>query len=194
MYPLRITGPVEGPENMKEDLPKHRELGPRSYGSWGGQSYGGRSTGYLYENKVENVGSISVGVPQRKGFMSTHREMVKAAQQRGEKVHPNIAWAAKAAPEHTAENIQEVRRYGNAPPQGHQQGLHEQFPEGNRLVDQGGTYDPRRREVFTQLYPDREHTHRTSYTTESGQRKNVYAFSTDQPGSALLSKQWHPSS
>jgi hypothetical protein len=193
LYPLRITGPVEGPENMKEDLPKHRELGPRSYGSWGGQSYGGRSTGYLYENKVENVGSISVGVPQRKGFMSTQREMVKTAQQRGNYVHPNIAWAAKAAPEHTAENIQEVRRYGNTPPQGHQQGLHEQFKQSGREFS-GGMGDPRRLQSFKELYPQPVNTHRTSYTTESGRRKNVYAFSTDQPGSALLSKQWQPSS
>jgi hypothetical protein len=120
--------------------------------------------------------------------------MVKSAQQRGEKVHPNIAWAAKTAPEHTGEKIKEVRRYSSTPPQGHQQGLHEQFPEGNRIVDQGGTYDPRRREAFMGLHPEPTRTHRTSYTTESGRQKGVYAFSTDQPGSALLSKQWQPMS
>jgi hypothetical protein len=173
---------------------RHRELGPRSYGSWGGQSTGGRSKGYLYENKVENAGSISVGVPERKGFMSTHREMVQAAQKSGQYVHPNITWATQKRPEHTAERIQEVRRYSSTPPQGYQQGLHEQFPEGNREVSLGRDYDPRRREAFNQLFPDRTRTHRTSYTTESGRQKGVYAFSTDQPGSALLSKQWQPSS
>jgi hypothetical protein len=191
MYPLRITGPVEGPENIKPDVNKHRELGPRTYGAWGGASQGGRSKGYLYQNAVENAGSISVGVPQRKGFMSTHREMVKAAQQRGESVHPNIAWAVKAAPEHTGEKISQ--RWDRGPqPQGHQQALHEQFHEGT--PEHGFQADPRRLESFKELFPDRERTHRTTYTTEGGQRKGAFAFSTEQPGSALLSKQWSPMS
>lgn len=191
MYPLRITGPVEGPENMQPDVTRHRELGPRSYGSWGGQSYGGRSKGYLYENAVENAGSISVGVPERKGFMSTHREMVQAAQKSGQYVHPNIEWATKGKPEHTAERILEPRRYGSTPPQGIQQGLHEQFKQSEFS---GGVGDPRRKESFLELHPERTHTFRTSYTTESGRRKNVFAFASEQPGSALLSKQWSPSS
>jgi hypothetical protein len=187
MYPLRITGPVEGPENLQPDVTRHRELGPTRYGSWGGQSYGGRTTGYLYENKVENAGSISVGAPQRKGFLSTHREMVQAAQQRGEKVHPLIAWAAKKAPEHTEEKIKERWSSGSAP-QGRQQGLHEQFDKGEGPG--WSQADPRRGKAFEELYPDREKTFRTSYTTAGGQQKHVFAFSTEQPGSALLGKQW----
>jgi hypothetical protein len=190
MYPLRITGPVEGPENIRPDVTKHRELGPHQYGAWGGSSIGGRKTGYLYENAVENAGSISVGVPQRKGFMSTHREMVKAAQQRGEKIHPNIAWAAKVAPEHTAEKIEQ--RWGAPESQGRQQGLHEQFDKGEGPG--WAQADPRRIESFKELYPDRTKTHRVSYMTEGGRQKHAFAFSTEQPGSALLSKQWSPSS
>jgi hypothetical protein len=186
MYPLRITGPVEGPERIYPDQSRHRELGPAVH--YYGSTVGGRRKGYLYENKVENAGSISVGVPQRKGFLSTHRELVQAAQKSGQHVHPTIAWAAKAWPEHTSEKI--AQRWEAPTPQGYQQGLHEQFDKGDAW---GKGADPRRLESFKELYPDRTKTHRTSYTTESGQRKNVFAFSTEQPGSALLSKQWQGS-
>lgn len=190
MFPLRITGPVEGPENIKEDMNKHVELGPRRYGSWGGSSYGGRSIGYLYKNDIEDPGSISVGVPQRKGFMATHKEMVTQAKARGEKVHPLIDWAAKKAPEHTGEAVRGRTPYVDRNPP-RQMGLHEQFPQGD-VAGKGA--DPRRLSSFLELYPDRTRTNRRSYRTEGGQRRHVYAFSTEQPGSALLSKQWQPSS
>jgi len=190
MFPLRVTGPVEGPENIKSDMNKHVELGPQRYGSWGGSSYGGRSTGYLYKNDVEDAGSISVGVPQRKGFMATHKEMVTQAKARGEYVHPLIDWAAKKAPEHTGEAVR--GRWGQrTEPQGSQQGLHEQFDKGDSY---GKGADPRRLSSFLELHPDRTDTHRTQYTTEGGQRKGAFAFSTEQPGSGLLSKQWQPMS
>lgn len=188
MFPLRITGPVEGTEDIKSDMNKHVGLGPVRYGSWGGSSYGGRQTGYLYKNDVEDAGSISVGVPQRKGFMATHKEMVGQAKARGEHVHPLIDWATKKGPEHTGEAVR-GRWSKREEPQGTQQGLHEQFEKGDPW---GKGADPRRQESFMELHPDRTPIHRTSYTPESGRTKHVYARSTELPGSALLGKQWQP--
>ena len=84
-FPLRLVGrTVNGPDAPFPDNDKHPELG-------------GSSAGYFYENYSEDRGSVSVGVPQRKGFMATHAELVKGAMDHGEYVHPNIAWAAKRA-------------------------------------------------------------------------------------------------
>jgi hypothetical protein len=102
LYPLRITGPVEGPENVHVDTGFHGQLGEaRRHGP-----------GYLYENMAEDPESISVGTPRRKGFLSTHREMVQAAQQRGEHVHPLIEWAARMHPEHEGEEWEHPRLAG----------------------------------------------------------------------------------
>jgi hypothetical protein len=169
MYPLRITGPVEGPENPYPDMNKHVALGPRRQGSWGGQSYGGRQTGYLYKNEVEGGGAMSVGVPKRKGFLSTQREMVGAAKKRGEFVHPNIEWAVKSHPEHVAESIE--GRYSSRTPEGHryaQQHLSQSTAEAS----------------------NQERMERTSYQTQSGRTQHVYRYRDPTPGSALLSKQW----
>jgi hypothetical protein len=102
VFPLRATGDIE---------PGFRSEPPASKGFYGkGGSIrhtdlAGAEKGYRYSNVVEDEGSISVGVPQRKGFLSTHREMVEGAKARGEYVHPNVAWAAKHYPEHTGERI-----------------------------------------------------------------------------------------
>ncbi len=85
------------PENPMPDRDKHSGLQHRS-------------AGYFYKNAAEDVGHISVGVPHREGFLSTHKDMVAAAQQRGDYVHPNIAWAAKKAPEHTGEDVMAYKR------------------------------------------------------------------------------------
>lgn len=113
LFPLRLTGQMGNdkrllrgggglidagggtPETASEDVNVHSGLGRLNHG-------------YFYENSVEDPGHISVGVPQRKGFLSTHKEMVKDAQSRGEYVHPNIAWAAKKMPEHLGEEIPSV--------------------------------------------------------------------------------------
>lgn len=184
MFPLRITGPVRPPEEVKPDMMRHRELG--GMGSHMG-------AGYLYKNVVEGGESeVSVGTPTRAGFLSTHREMVTAAEKQGKKVNPVISWAARKMPQHTQEAIREPRRWLSEPPQGVQMGLHEQFaPIPTRTHEEA---DPRRQQAFLELHPDRVKTHRTSYETQSGRTKHVWAFSTEQPGSALLSKQWNPSS
>ena len=111
LFPLRITGAVEGPENVHSDVPVHRELGPARQMSFGGQVIGGRKEGYLYKNQVEDAGSISVGVPQRKGYLSTQKEMVKQAKTEGKFVHPNIEWATSKGPEHTGETYPEAHQY-----------------------------------------------------------------------------------
>lgn len=177
LFPLRITGPVAGPEHVQPDVNVHRRLG-RGSGSYGWEApqppapiKGG---GYLYENKVEAAGSISAGVPRRKGFLSTHREMVQAAQKSGEKVHPNIAWAAKAAPEHTGETIPQNR-------------WADPTPHGQRYAQHHLSYD-------TATASNQEKMARTSYQTESGRTKHVWRYRDPTPGSALLSKQqWQPS-
>jgi len=88
LFPLRITGPVQGPEKVLEDVERHSAAGQRQ-------------TGYLYENATEHAGSLSIATPRRVGYMSTHREMVEQAQKEGKYVHPMIAWAAKHHPEHS---------------------------------------------------------------------------------------------
>ena len=94
MYPLRLTGPVSGPEEARSDVSQHKALGSAR-------------SGYLYKNAAEDPGKLSVGTPTRKGFLSTHREMVTAAERRGENVHPSISWAAQHATEHTGEAMRE---------------------------------------------------------------------------------------
>lgn len=187
MYPLRITGSVDPPEEDQPDMSKHVTLGPSRHGSWGGQVYGGRKTGYLYKNEVEGGGAMSVGVPQRKGFMSTQREMVTQAKKEGKYVHPNIEWAVKGHPEHTAAVIQ--GRYDNPTPAGQryaQPMLQEQFKDT----------DPHKgAEIARQMYPETHGIARTSYQTEAGRTKHVWRYRDSTPGSALLSKQqWMPAS
>jgi hypothetical protein len=155
MYPLRITGPVEGPENLQPDVTKHFELGPASYRY--GQRVGGRRTGYLYKNVVEGgEREVSAGVPQRKGFLSTQREMVQAAKKEGRYVHPNIEWAVKNQPEHTAEKIQPR--------------FHHQTPEGER-------YAPQKLPGIEA--PNAEPIERHSYKTEEGGTQHIWRY-TDQ--------------
>lgn len=185
LYPLRITGPVEGPENLHPDVTKHYELGPSNWRY--GQNVGGRKSGYLYHNVVEGgSGEVSVGVPQRKGFLSTQREMVTQAQKEGKYVHPNIAWAAKG-PEHTTEKIE--GRYAHPTPEDQryaQPMLQEQFKDT----------DPHKgAEIARQMYPETHGMARASYQTESGRTQHVWRYRDSTPGSALLSKQqWMPSS
>jgi len=167
MYPLRITGPVEPPEapgQLYPDMPHHYPLGPAKIRY--GERVGGRSTGYLYKNEVEGGGAVSVGVPKRKGFLSTQREMVRSAQQRGEYVHPNIAWAAKHTPEHTAEEI--VPRY------------HHETPAGMRIAPQ----------QLPGVHAESEKMARTSYKTEGGKTQHVFRWRDSTPGSALNPVQW----
>lgn len=175
MFPLRITGPVRSPEEAKPDVMRHRELG-----AWG--SHGG--AGYLYKNVVEGAeGDLSVGTPGRKGYLSTHKEMVMAAEKRGEKVNPTISWAARNAPEHTGEAMKErfAHRMNEGASQGRQMGLHEQHPMDS---------EPRM-QSFMELHPERTKTHRASYVTQGGRRQSVYAF--PSPGETTLGKQWHSS-
>lgn len=169
MYPLRITGPVDPPEEAKSDVPIHRELGPRRQMSYGGEMIGGRASGYLYKNEVEGGGAMSVGVPKRKGFMSTQREMVRAAKKSGQFVHPNIEWATQKQPEHTAEEI--VPRF------------HHATPAGMRVAEQHLGYE-------TAKASDPERMERTSYQTQSGGTQHVYRYRDPSKGSALNPKQW----
>jgi hypothetical protein len=156
MYPLRITGPVEGPENIQPDVKKHVELGPATWRY--GQRVGGRSTGYLYHNVAEGGSyEVSVGVPQRKGFMSTQREMVGAAKKEGRHVHPNIEWAVKNQPEHTSEEIK---------------GRFDQpTPPGERYA--------RQTLPGTDTTPRAEPIERHSFQTEEGGTQHVWRY-TDQ--------------
>ena len=163
MYPLRITGPVEGPENLQPDVSKHFELGPATWRY--GQRVGGRGTGYLYKNVVEGGSEeVSVGVPQRKGFMSTQREMVQTAKKQGAYVHPNIEWAVKSQPEHTSEQI--LPRF------------HKPTPEGQRYA--------RQTLPGTDTTPRAQPIERHSYQTEEGGTQHVWRYS--DPGT--LGRQW----
>jgi len=156
MYPLRITGPVEGPENIHPDMKKHVDLGPRHF-NWG-SPVGGRTTGKLYHNVAEGGSyEVSVGVPSRKGFMSTQREMVAGAKKEGRYVHPNIEWAVKNQPEHTSERI--VPRF------------HDPSPEGQRYA--------RQTLPGTDTTPRAEPIERHSYQTEEGGTQHVWRY-TDQ--------------
>ena len=169
MYPLRITGPVDPPEESQPDVAKHVQLGPRRQMSWGGEYVGGRRSGYLYKNEIEGGGAMSVGVPKRKGFLSTQREMVAGAKKEGKYVHPNIEWAVKGHPEHTAE----------------ERGMRPPTPSGMRTAQMflpGGPEGPANAPT--------ERMARTSYPTQSGGVQHVYRYHDPTPGSALLSKQW----
>lgn len=170
MYPLRITGPVDPPEESQPDVAKHVELGPRRQMSWGGEYVGGRKTGYLYKNETEGGGAMSVGVPKRKGFLSTQREMVGQAKKEGKFVHPNIEWAVKGHPEHTAQEIKS--RWSEPSPPG-QRYAQPQLPD---------------------THGDTQRMERQHYETMGGKMKSVYRYRDPTPGSALLSKQWQPGS
>jgi len=179
LFPLRITGPVG------EEVQKEPEAGKKTMWGKGGSIVhtalgpGGAAheagRGYLYENEVE--GGISVGVPQRGGFMSTHREMVEAAQKRGEHVHPTIAWSVKNLPQHTGENYPQ-HRWEEPSPEGqryHQPSLHEQFL-GTGETSKGYA-------LANQMFPSTPRTEHSSYETESG--KTVHIRRT-------LGRQWEP--
>jgi hypothetical protein len=181
LFPLRITGPVSGLRDEPEAQKKsawgkggsivHTELGPEGEAGKAGQ-------GYMYRNVVE--GGISVGVPQRKGFLSTHKEMVEEAQRRGEKVHPNIAWAAKKATEHTGEVVPEGWEQRRQKVQGSQMMLQEQFKDT----------DPHKgAEIARQMFPGSERVEHRSYETEGGKTVHVRAY---RGGDAVLGKQWEP--
>lgn len=170
MYPLRITGPVDPPEEPQPDVAKHVQLGPRRQMSWGGEYVGGRRTGYLYKNEIEGGGAMSVGVPKRKGFLSTQREMVTTAKKGGKYVHPSIDWAVRGHPEHTPEEVGR-HRYASQTPEGHR------YAQGFLPGDPGGQAPAERME-------------RTSYQTQAGGTQQVYRYRDPTPGSALLSKQW----
>ena len=182
MYPLRITGPVDQPEEARGDMPVHYELGPTRYRY--GETVGGRQRGYLYKNEVEGGGQVSVGVPRRKGFMSTQREMVKQAKKEGKYVHPTIDWATQKMPEHTAEEIKPRSLYEQRGWQGHQPTLSD---------------PPRGQSLHTPMSPERqswikamseERMARTSYKTAAGGHQNVFRWRDPTPGSALSPVQW----
>ena len=192
LYPLRITGDVEGPEQMREDVSKHIELGPVQR-RWG-QTVGGRKKGYLYEQAVESPGSISVGVPApRKSYLSTQREMVRQAKSGGKYVHPTIEWAASKTPEHVPETVKEpVPRYQQHPYR--QLGLHEALVPSHVIAGaqaQKGDFTAAG-EMQKQLQPPSERIERRSYVTESGQTKHTWRDVVGGPGSALNPKQWMP--
>jgi len=192
LYPLRITGDVEGPEQMREDVSKHIELGPRRT-RWGSTT-GGRTRGYLYENAVEGVGSISVGVPApRKNYLSTQREMVKKAKAEGKYVHPTIEWAATKTPEHTPDEIKErVPQYQQ--PKERQMFLHEGLIPSHVIQGaqaQKGDFSAAG-EMQRQMQPSPERTERRSYVTESGKTQHIWRDVVGGPGSALNPKQWTP--
>ena len=190
LYPLRITGPVEGPEQMRQDVSKHIELGPRM-SRWGSTT-GGRSRGYLYEQAVESPGSISVGTPApRKGFLSTHREMVRQAKSEGKYVHPTLEWGAMKTPEHVPD---EIRPRFYEPPQHRQLGLHEALVPSHVIAGaqaQKGDFAAAG-EMQKQLQPPSERIERRSYVTESGKTQHTWRDVVGGPGSALNPKQWMP--
>jgi hypothetical protein len=178
LFPLRITGSVAGPEQMQPDVNVHYRLGrqPRAMHQIGMPKLPIPGGGYLYENQVESPGSISVGVPKRKGFLSTYREMVTGAEKRGENVHPNISWAARHMGEHTGETLGVRGPYGES----RQLGLHEQFEAG-----------PSRLKAADQLHPARTPIHRTSYTTLGGKQQHVWRYAEGaRPPDALVGRQW----
>jgi hypothetical protein len=124
LFPLRLTGEMGNwashksgfgatPENPASDMEVHRGLGQSRHG-------------YFYRNNVEDPGHISVGVPKRGGFLATHKEMVQGAIESGLHVHPNIAWAAKKAPEHTGEDAVAHKRF--RPSSGSQQSARDILP------------------------------------------------------------------
>lgn len=121
VFPLRATGDFEeGFQREPEPTKNPFRKGPGSIRHTG---LGGAEKGYRYKNAVEDEGSISIGAPQRAGFLSTHKEMVGAAKARGEYVHPNVEWAAKHYPEHTGEVAarSEPSRYWSPPVTNEQQ-------------------------------------------------------------------------
>lgn len=201
LYPLRITGDVEGPEQMREDVAKHIELGPRM-SRWG-QTTGGRTRGYLYEQSVESPGSISVGTPApRNKFLSTYRESIKGAVKAGKRVDPTILWAAKHAPEHISDAITQPIPHYKQTGGARQMQLHEGLMPSH--VIEKGTMRARDLEpgdvhrisqaveMQKQMIPDRVRTERRSYQTEGGQTKHVWRDVAGLPGSALNPKQWMP--
>lgn len=187
MYPLRITGAVDPPEQSQPDMPKHYMLGPSTYRY--GESVGGRNRGYLYRNEVEGGGQLSVGVPKRKGFMSTHKEMVTEAKKSGEYVHPSIEWAAKKAPPHTGQEMLESHTYARTSAAGHKQlRLDEQFGSMDRGL--GGMPRPAATQAYKELHPETSNMERTSYQTEAGGTQHVHRWRDPTPGAGLLGKQW----
>jgi hypothetical protein len=103
MIPLRATGDFE--EGFRSEPEPTKNPFRKGGGSIRHTDLGGAEKGYRYQNVVEDQGSVSIGAPQRKGFLSTHREMTEAAKAGGQYVHPNVAWAAKHHPEHTGEQV-----------------------------------------------------------------------------------------
>jgi hypothetical protein len=177
LFPLRITGPVSGLQDEPEAQKKS------AWGKGGSivhLALGDAQQGYMYRNAVESPGSISVGVPQRGGFLSTHKEMVEAAQKAGKPVHPNIAWAAKKATEHTGETYPEGWEQRRQKVQGSQMMLQEQFKDT----------DPHRgAEMARQMFPGTERVERRSYQAESGKTVHVRSY---RGGDARLGRQWEP--
>jgi len=182
LFPLRITGPVSSELQDEPEAQKrtawgkggsivHTALGP------GGEAHeAGR--GYMYRNVVE--GGISVGVPQRKGFLSTHKEMMEEARRQGKQVHPNIAWAVGKAGEHTGETYPEGWEHRRKTVHGSQMMLQEQFKET----------DPHKgAEIASQMFPGTERVEHRSYETESGKTVHVRSY---RGGEHLLGKQWEP--
>ena len=103
IFPLRATGDFE--EGFREEPEAKKNPYQKGPGSIRHTDLAGADKGYRYKNQVEDAGSVSIGAPQRAGFLSTHREMVSTAKARGEHVDPVVEWAVKHHPEHTGETV-----------------------------------------------------------------------------------------
>lgn len=80
-FPVRLAGPMTN----TPETPAYDE----------GNRWHPKSGITFYRNDVEDRGSISALVPKR-AQLQTHGDLIKAAQERGETVHPNILWEQKA--------------------------------------------------------------------------------------------------
>lgn len=157
LFPLRVTGPVDAPETPQADVSRHHALQARG-------------SGYLYQNEHEDIGSMSIGVPQRRGYLSTHREMVRAAQARGEYVHPGIQQLAELHPETHFSGVGELFR-----------------PPSTEGVMMSGFGVQKSLPGITAPY---SRTARDAYVTHRGERVVVERNLSYAPGSAHLGRQW----
>lgn len=103
IFPLRATGEFE--KGFRSEPEPTKNPFRKGGGSIKHTDLAYAEKGYRYKNQVEDEGAVSIGAPQRAGYLSTHREMVAAAKTRGEHVNPIVEWAAKHHPEHTGETV-----------------------------------------------------------------------------------------